>query len=106
MVKAISPWLWLPGMALGVWWLIERPNMLLGLILIMGLPQVFRLFRRNGAETQLTQKLALGRRLLAATVYFGLIAALAGAMYLVDSLLHPVRTGNLHTSYYHSAHQF
>jgi Zn-dependent protease len=92
MVKAISPWLWLPGMALGVWWVIERPNMLLAIILVMGLPQVFRLFRKGGANHEFAQALAPGQRLAAGAVYFGMIAALAGAMHLVDMRLHPERT--------------
>ena len=89
MVKAISPWLWLPGMALGVWWMFLHPNFLLLLILLLGLPQVIGLFRRSPASPAEGTAMSATDRLQAGVVYFGLVIALAAAMHLVNLRLHP-----------------
>ena len=89
MVKAISPWLWLPGMALGVWWMFVHPNFLLLAILLLGLPQVLSLFRRQPPAPEAGPSLSATDRLQAGVVYFGLAIALAAAMHLVHMRLNP-----------------
>jgi Zn-dependent protease len=84
-VSAISPWLWVIGLGVLVWFLVTRPNFLLGLILILSLPRLFSLFRRRSADEQRYFEVAPQRRLIMAGAYFGLIALLGLGMHLVHS---------------------
>ncbi len=76
-VNAISPWLLLPGMALLVWFMLEfGSNIILVLILLLSLPQVWKLFWSKTPEEEIFYRLSVPRRLLAGVCYFGLAAFL------------------------------
>jgi len=79
-VTALSPWLWLAGAAIVLGMLILHPNFLLGLILVLSLPRLWSLFRAKTNEEQRYFEVTPGRRLIMATLYFGLIALLLFGM--------------------------
>ena len=80
---AISPWLWVPGLGVLVWFLVMRPNFLLVFILILSLPRVISLFRKRSDEEQRYYEVSPGRRLVMSGAYFGLVAFLAFGMHIV-----------------------
>lgn len=78
-VAALSPWLWLPGLGLLVWFMFDHgPNPVLIIILIASLPQVWRLFWSRTAEQQHYYEVPAGRRVIMGACYFGL----AGFLFL------------------------
>lgn len=81
-VAALSPWLWLAGLALLVWFMFERgPNLVLIIILIASLPQVWRLFWSRTDEERRYYELAPGQRLIMGASYFGLAGCLFYQMH-------------------------
>ena len=79
-VTALSPWLWLVGVAVMGWLLYLHPNFLLVLILIMSLPRLWFLFRKKSDEERRYFEIPSGERWLMAVLYFGLIAFLLFGM--------------------------
>jgi len=78
---ALSPWLWLPGMAIMCWLAWHRPNFIIILILIVSVPQVIALFRPRTAEQQRYFEVTPFQRGAMAAMYFGLIAFLLFGMH-------------------------
>jgi Zn-dependent protease len=78
---ALSPWLWLPGLAIMGWFAWQHPNFIVILILIISVPQVIALFRHRTAEQQRYFEVTPAQRGAMAAMYFGLIAFLVLAMH-------------------------
>jgi Zn-dependent protease len=81
-VTALSPWLWLVGLAVLVFLTITQFNFILLLILITALPRLFSLFRRKTDEERRYFEVTPEQRMLMGLLYFGLIAALVLGMRL------------------------
>jgi Zn-dependent protease len=81
-VTALSPWLWLAGAAVMLALLVLHPNFLVGLILIVSLPRLWSLFRKQSDEQRRYFEVTPGRRLVMAAMYFGLIVFLLLGMAL------------------------
>lgn len=79
-VSALSPWLWLVGLAVVGLMLFYDFNFILLLILIMSLPRLFSLFREKTAEEKRYFEVTPARRWLMGSLYFGLIALLVLGM--------------------------
>ena len=92
-VTALSPWLWLPGLALLAWLGFTHPNFVIWLVLFMSLPRIFSLFRKRTEEEQRYFEVPAAQRWTMGAMYFGLIAALVVLMYMaqmqLQSLPHP-----------------
>jgi Zn-dependent protease len=84
---ALSPWLWLPGLAIMVWFALQRMNFIILLILIVSVPQVISLFRRRTEAEQRYFEVAPAKRVAMATMYFGLIALLLLGMHASHDFL-------------------
>lgn len=93
-VTAISPWMWLVGFnllgTLAVWRFRDSAdvgqflehNFILLLVLVMGLPRLFWLFRRDKSPEQLRYfEVTTVQRWVTAVLYFGLAALLAAGMF-------------------------
>jgi Zn-dependent protease len=81
-VTALSPWLWLLGLAVLLFLTITHFNFILLLILITSLPRLFSLFRRKTDEERRYYEVTPEQRLEMGLLYFGLIAALVLGMKL------------------------
>jgi Zn-dependent protease len=79
-VTALSPWLWLVGLAIGGVLLVMQFNFLLLVIVLMSLPQVISLFRKKSDEERRYFEVTPARRWAMGAMYFGLIAFLVMAM--------------------------
>ena len=79
-VTALSPWLWIPGLALIGWMAWTRPNFIIWLVLLLSLPRVFSLFRKKSEEERRYFEVTRSQRWGMGTLYFGLIAALVLGM--------------------------
>ena len=79
-VTALSPWLWLVGLAVVGVLMYSHFNFLLFLILLLSLPRLFFLFRRKTEEERRYFEVTPAQRGLMAALYFGLIAFLFLAM--------------------------
>ena len=85
---ALSPWLWLPGLAIMGWLAWQRPNFIIILILLLSVPQVLSLFRKRTPEQERYFEVPPARRGAMAVMYFGLIALLyLGMHWAQDKLL-------------------
>jgi Zn-dependent protease len=80
-VTAISPWLWVIGMAVLVAQLFIHMNFLLVMILIMSVPRVYSLFRHKTDEEIRYFEVTSTQRLTMAILYFGLAALLVAGMH-------------------------
>ena len=78
---AISPWLWVIGAVVMAALLFVRPNLIVGLILLMSLPRLWQLLRRKTDEEKRYFEVTPRRRWAMAGMYFGLIAALLLGLY-------------------------
>ncbi len=78
---ALSPWLWLPGLAIMGWFAWQHPNFIVLMILFISVPQVINLFRKRTAEQQRYFEVTPVRRGLMAAMYIGLIVFLLVAMH-------------------------
>jgi Zn-dependent protease len=77
-VTAISPWLWIPGLAVLGWQLWQNPaSFLLWVILLLSIPRVVSLFKRRSPADQRFYEVTPSQRLTVAFLYFGLAALLA-----------------------------
>jgi len=83
-VTALSPWLWLPGLALLVWLGLTHPNFVIWLVLFMSLPRIFSLFRQRTEEEQRYFEVPPSQRWAMGAMYFGLIGALVVLMYIAQ----------------------
>jgi Zn-dependent protease len=79
-VTALSPWLWLVGLAVLLALIVIRPGLLLVIILVMSLPRVFSLFRKKSDEERRYFEVTPRQRLTIGALYFGLIALLVAGM--------------------------
>jgi Zn-dependent protease len=86
-VTALSPWLWLPGLALLAWLGFTHPNFVIWLVLFMSLPRIFSLFRKRTDEEQRYFEVPAAQRWTMGAMYFGLIAALVVLMYMAQMQL-------------------
>ena len=73
---ALSPWLWIAGLAVLVAMIVAQPNFLLILILIMSLPRVWSLFRPKTDEEARYFEVTPEQRGTMAVLYFGLLVIL------------------------------
>ena len=78
---ALSPWLWVPGLAVLGWMAWTHPNFIIWLVLILSLPRLFSLFRKRTAEEQRFYEVTPSQRWSMAAMYFGLVAALVFGMH-------------------------
>lgn len=93
-VTALSPWLWLVGLAVLLFLTITQFNFILLLILIMSAPRLFSLFRPKSDDERRYYEVTSEQRLLMGVLYFGLIVALVLGMRLTlitPELLHSSR---------------
>lgn len=91
-VSAISPWLWVPGVAVMGWMAWTRPsNWMVWLILILSIPRLLSLFRRRTDEEQRFYEIEPLKRWIMGALYFGLIVALIFGMNLADEQLRSSR---------------
>ncbi len=79
---ALSPWLWVPGLAALGWMGWTHPNFIIWLVLLMSLPRVFSLFRKRTEEEQRFYEVTPAQRWTMAAMYFGLIGALVFGMHV------------------------
>jgi len=77
---ALSPWLWVIGIAVIGFMTVTHPNFILILILVMSLPRVFSLFRKRTDEEQRYFEVTPSQRAIMAVLYFGLVTFLVVAM--------------------------
>jgi len=88
-VGAISPWLWIAGVVLLGGSLFFRFNFIVLLVVIVGLPRVWRTLRYPEERQGEYFKLTAGQRWTMGVLYFGLAALLMIGMQRADSQLHP-----------------
>jgi Zn-dependent protease len=79
-VTAISPWLWLVGFAVMVGMLFVHVNLIVILILMLSIPRVLSLFRKQSDEERRYFEVEPWQRVTMSTLYFGLVAALLFGM--------------------------
>lgn len=87
-VAALSPWLWLPGLAIMGYFAFTSPNFIIFFILALSIPQIIGLFRKKNDEEKRYYEVSPGRRWLIGSAYFALIGALAFLMDASDKQLH------------------
>jgi len=90
-VAALSPWLWIPGLFIILWFVLETMNPILIFILIMSIPQVISLFWSRTEEQQRYFEVTPLQRFKVAGMYFGLIAALFAGMHVTHDQLKGIR---------------
>lgn len=81
-VTAISPWLWLVGLAVMVGMLFVAFNFIVVLILMLSIPRLLSLFRKRSAEEKRYFEVEPWQRLVMSGLYFGLAVALLFGMKL------------------------
>ena len=79
-VTALSPWLWVAGLAVLLGMIFTQPNFLLVLILLVSLPRVWSLFRRKTDEEQRYFEVTTEQRVTMAVLYFALLVILVLGM--------------------------
>jgi Zn-dependent protease len=87
-VAALSPWLWIPGLAIMGYFAFTRPNFIIFLILALSIPQIIGLFRKKSDEERRYYEVPPHRRWIIGSAYFGLIGALVFMMDVSDKQLH------------------
>jgi Zn-dependent protease len=87
-VTALSPWLWLVGLAIISFMMFQHFNFILLIIVVMSLPRLFSLFRKKSAEEARYYEVTPQHRWIMGGLYFGLIALLVAGMVATH-----VRTG-------------
>ena len=88
--QALSPWMWLVGFAIMLWFAVTRPSIIIWLLLVMSVPRLLSLFRKRTAEEEDFYTITPAQRVKMALMYFGLIAALAYEMHAAHEYLAPV----------------
>jgi Zn-dependent protease len=81
-VTALSPWLWIVGLAIVLGMAILHPNFILFLILIVSVPRLISLFRSKTDEERRYYEVTPGQRWTMGIMYFGLVALLVLGMHL------------------------
>jgi Zn-dependent protease len=81
-VTALSPWLWVVGYVVMGAYAIYHPTFILFLIMLMGLPRLFSLFRAKSAAQRRYFEVTTPQRFIMAGMYFGLIVLLGFGMEL------------------------
>jgi Zn-dependent protease len=81
-VTALSPWLWLVGLAIVLVMTILHPNFILVMILIFSAPRLFSLFRPKSDEERRYYEVTPMQRWTMAFMYFGLVVLLVLGMQL------------------------
>ena len=84
-VTAMSRWLWLPGLALMLWFGWQYPNLIVWLMVILSLPRVYSLFRKRTEEERRYFEVTPAQRWTMSILYFGLIAILALGMHIAHN---------------------
>jgi len=84
-VTALSRWLWLPGLALLLWFGWKFPNFVVWLMVLLSLPRVYSLFRKRTEEERRYFEVTPVQRWTMSILYFGLIIALISAMHLAQN---------------------
>jgi Zn-dependent protease len=79
---ALSPWLWVVGLAVMVAMIVAHPNFLLVVILVMSLPRVWSLFRAKTEAEKRYFEVTPEQRSTMAVLYFGLVVLLVLGMHL------------------------
>ncbi len=79
-VTALSPWLWILGYAIMITYAIYSPSLLLFIIILIGLPRFFSLFRAKTAAQQRYFEVTTPQRLTMGLMYFSLIVLLVFGM--------------------------
>ena len=79
-VTALSPWLWVAGLAVLGTLIVMQPNFLLILILVLSLPRVWSLFRPKTEEEARYFEVTTEQRATMAVLYFGLLVILVVGM--------------------------
>jgi Zn-dependent protease len=80
---ALSPWLWIVGTVVMIALLVTSFNPLIFILLLLSLPRLISLFRKRTDEEKRFYEVTPGQRAFMATLYFGLIAALAVGMKVI-----------------------
>jgi Zn-dependent protease len=93
-VTAMSRWLWLPGLAVLVWFGWNYMNLIVWIMVFLSLPRVYSLFRKRTEEEERYFEVATRKRWMMSILYFGLIATLIFGMQLArndleDRGVHP-----------------
>src|SRR5438105_10212226 len=83
-VTALSRWLWLPGLALLLWFGWKFPNFIVWLIVLLSLPRIYSLFRKRTEEEQRYFEVTPSQRWIMSSLYFGLIAVLLFGMHVAQ----------------------
>ena len=86
-VTALSRWLWLPGLALLLWFGWRYPNFIVWLMVLLSLPRVFSLFRKRTEEEARYFEVTPSQRWTMSILYFGLIAILALGTHMAHNEL-------------------
>jgi Zn-dependent protease len=87
-VTALSRWLWLPGLALLLWFGWKYPNFIVWLMVLLSLPRVISLFRKRSEDERRYFEVTTAQRWTMSILYFGLIAVLLIGMQLAARDLH------------------
>ncbi|MCX6909317.1 MAG: site-2 protease family protein [Verrucomicrobia bacterium] len=94
-VTAISPWLWVAGLVLMVFVLLQSSfNFFVILIVGLSLPRVFALFRRQSAAERRFFELTPGQRALMSAIYFGLAGTLGWMMHATHAQIELLRAAS------------
>lgn len=94
-VTAISPWLWVAGLVLMVFVLLQSSfNIFVLLIVGLSLPRVFALFRQQSGAERRFYELAPAQRALMSVIYFGLAATLGWLMHVTHAQIELLRAGS------------
>jgi Zn-dependent protease len=83
-VTALSRWLWIPGLAVLVWFGWKFPNFIVWLMVFLSLPRVISLFRKRTEEEKRYFEVTPSQRWTMSILYFGLIAVLLFAMHVAQ----------------------
>jgi Zn-dependent protease len=81
-VTAMSRWLWLPGLAVLLWFGWQYMNLIVWIMVFLSLPRVYSLFRKRTEEEERYFEVATRKRWMMSILYFGLIATLIFGMQL------------------------
>lgn len=85
-VTALSPWLWVVGtIIIGVLMVLQF-NPILLLVLVFSLPRLFSLFRKRTDEEKRFYEVTPAQRWIMGVLYFGLAAALAWGMKVIQTI--------------------
>jgi Zn-dependent protease len=79
-VTALSPWLWLVGLVIMGFLMVQHFNFILLLIVLFSLPRLFSLFRKKTGEEMRYFEVTPAQRWIMGVMYFGLIAFLVAGM--------------------------